>query len=503
WSTTTDVLRFKEGITASDLVISRNGANLILAITGTADQITIEGFLAQNYINHAYGIDRIEFADGSTLSDATIQAVLSTGTDATETISGLESSDVMDAKSGDDAVLAAGGNDSVLGGAGNDGLYGQAGNDTLDGGVGNDLLQGSTGNDVYLFGRGDGQDIVRNHGYPGTVTDPSAYPYYAGAYVEGDYASTTDILRFKPGVAASDLVISRNGASLILAIAGTADQVTVEGFFASNYVNHAYGVDRIEFADGSTLSDTTIQAALSTGTDASETIYGLESGDLIDAKGGGDTVLAAGGNDTVLGGAGNDALYGQVGNDTLDGGTGNDFVQGGTGNDTYLFGRGDGQDTLRNYLYSSGVVDPNAYPFYAGAYLDGDWNTTTDVLRFKDGVTASDLAISRNGANLILAIKGTADQITIEGFLANNYVNHAYGIDRIEFADGSTLSDATIQAALSTGTDATETISGLESGDLIDAKGGGDTVLAAGGNDSVLGGAGNDALYGQVGNDTL
>ena len=39
-------------------------------------------------------------------------------------------------------------------------LTGTAGNDVLDGGAGNDVLSGSGGNDTYLFGKGDGKDVV-------------------------------------------------------------------------------------------------------------------------------------------------------------------------------------------------------------------------------------------------------------------------------------------------------------------------------------------------------
>ena len=491
-ATTTDVLKFKAGITAADLDIRRFGAHLFLGIKGTTDQVKVEGFFANNDVNHAYGTDRIEFADGSTLSDGEIRAALVIGTSGDETISALNGDDTinagagndlvygangndsLDGEAGDDTLYAGAGNDALSGNAGTDGLYGEAGDDSLDGGAGNDLLQGGTGSDTYLFGRGDGQDTVRNNlVYQYTdQTDPNGYPYYAGAYLESDQATTTDVLKFKAGITAADLDIRRFGAHLLLGIKGTTDQVKVEGFFANNDVNHAYGVDRIEFADGSTLSDGEIRVALTVGTSGDDTISALNGDDTINAEPGNDLVYAASGNDSLdgeagddtlyagaghdalSGNAGTDGLYGEAGDDSLDGGAGNDLLQGGTGSDTYLFGRGDGQDTVRNnlvYQYTD-QTDPNGYPYYAGAYLESDQATTTDVLKFKAGITAADLDIRRFGAHLFLGIKGTTDQVKVEGFFANNDVNHAYGVDRIEFADGSTLSDGEIRAALLVGT---------------------------------------------------
>ena len=52
------------------------------------------------------------------------------------------------------------GNDTLIGGAGNDTLIGVDGDDRLVGGTGNDLLRGCAGNDTYVFGRGDGQDVI-------------------------------------------------------------------------------------------------------------------------------------------------------------------------------------------------------------------------------------------------------------------------------------------------------------------------------------------------------
>ena len=52
------------------------------------------------------------------------------------------------------------GNDMMYGDAGNDKLYGGEGNDTLVGGAGDDDLTGGDGVDTFVFGPGDGSDVI-------------------------------------------------------------------------------------------------------------------------------------------------------------------------------------------------------------------------------------------------------------------------------------------------------------------------------------------------------
>ena len=49
---------------------------------------------------------------------------------------------------------------SIVGGSGKDSLYGGKGNDTLAGGKGNDSLWGGTGKDTFIYGAGDGKDVI-------------------------------------------------------------------------------------------------------------------------------------------------------------------------------------------------------------------------------------------------------------------------------------------------------------------------------------------------------
>ena len=93
----------------------------------------------------------------------------------------------------------------------------------------------------------------------------------------------------------------------------------------------------------------------SSGTDANDMIvgsagndklYGQDGNDILYGGEGSDILSGEDGNDTLYGGDGDDALYGENGNDILEGGAGNDRLEGGDYDDTYIFGRGDGSDTI-------------------------------------------------------------------------------------------------------------------------------------------------------------
>ncbi|MCP5244643.1 MAG: hypothetical protein H6937_01260 [Burkholderiales bacterium] len=92
---------------------------------------------------------------------------------------------------------------------------------------------------------------------------------------------------------------------------------------------------------------------LLSGTNYSDTIYGLGGYDWIEGNGGNDYLYGGADGDNIFGGTGNDRLYGEsgsdhlrgdAGSDYLSGGSGNDILEGGAGNDN-LYG-GSGSDTF-------------------------------------------------------------------------------------------------------------------------------------------------------------
>ncbi|HSH96827.1 MAG: calcium-binding protein [Methylophilaceae bacterium] len=445
-TTSIDTLKFGTGIAASDVTVGVSGDDLILSIGASTDQVTLQSW----NIDQKYRHQQVVFADGTTWDSTYL------------------SNEYLVAKlSGDDYLSPYSTDDQILRGfAGNDTIFGSLGNDTLEGGIGNDYLNGQTGSDTYIFNLGDGQDIINNY-------DDSA----------------TDSLKFGTGISKSDITIGLSGSDLILSIANTTDQITIQNW---GY-GQDYRLDKVEFADGTSwdsayLNDQYLRVKLS-----------------------GDDYLSLDTTDDQLlkGFTGNDTIYGSLGNDSLEGGVGNDYLGGQGGSDTYLFGLGDGQDTINNYDDSSTAT------------------TSVDTLKFGAGISTSDISFTINGSDLVLSIANTTDQITIQNWT----VSQSYKLQQIEFANGSIWDAVAIEGLVAGGGDGGggdpgdggnggdggdpdngNVINGTEDSDYFTAiddnpaylkgLGGDDTIIGYAGNDTLEGGTGNDFLMGQTGNDT-
>jgi len=142
------------------------------------------------------------------------------------------------------------GNNVLTGGDGDDSINAGAGNDTLDGGLGSDTLDGGLGNNNYLFGRGDGSDVVLSF--------------------DNATAGKLNTLQFKSGVATTDIVKRKvddpvwgAGASLEISIAGTTDKIVIQGFFAGgSSANPNNPVQQFKFSSGTTWNLAQIESGL-------------------------------------------------------------------------------------------------------------------------------------------------------------------------------------------------------------------------------------------------
>ncbi|MFC6046225.1 calcium-binding protein, partial [Methylobacterium hispanicum] len=85
-----------------------------------------------------------------------------------------------------------------------------------------------------------------------------------------------------------------------------------------------------------------------------DTQYGGDGNDILGGQGGNDLLQGGAGNDRLWGDEGDDIVFGGDGNDALEGGTGNDLLRGEAGADTFVFGRGQGQDTVSDFSFASG-----------------------------------------------------------------------------------------------------------------------------------------------------
>ena len=383
-------------------------------IEGTDSGESIRGYAGHDVIEGLAGNDILDGGDGNDQLLGGQGADFLLGGDGNDNLQGQHSGDLLSGDAGDDRLYGGAGDDELWGGDGRDYLYGGDGDDTLRGGAGSDSLHGGdgddtlhadsgdslhggAGNDTYLFGAGDGNTRVDNHD-TGT--------------------GRHDVLRLLEGIASSDVTASRshglwypNYNDLHLTIGSTGEVITVSNYFRGDGAG-GYALDAIEFADGTSWDVDTVKAKVLQGTDGDETMTGFASDDVMNGGDGNDTIWGEDGDDTLHGGAGRDYLLGGNGDDTLHGGAGRDSLFGGNGDDTLNGGDGrdnlygsNGDDTLRGGAGSgdflNGGSGNDTYLFGAG-----DGNTTVsnhdtgadrhDVLRFLEGIAASDVTASRS-----------------------------------------------------------------------------------------------------------
>jgi trimeric autotransporter adhesin len=383
-------------------------------------------------------------------------AVKGSLTEGDGVINGLSGNDVIYGTARNEWIYQQDGDALIVAGGGSDTVWAGAGNDILDGGAGNDVLYGEAGDDVYIFRRGSGNDKIID-------TDAT----------EGN----VDTIWLGGNLTPDEIVLRRVGDNLLLKITDTSDTMTVVDYFRND--SPLNKIEQIQFMDGTTWTEDDIILQTSIPTEGDDIIYGTDENDTLSGAGGNDTLLGRGGDDTLNGDSGNDTLIGGEGDDLLDGGLGNDYSEGGAGNDTYFFSRGDGQDTIKDAPTSDGSVD---------------------TISFTD-IAASEVVLTRAGADLKVSVVGGTDSITIKDcFTADDM---QCPVERIAFSDGTVWEAAEIRQAVLTGTAGSDAIVGFSSGDTIYGFEGNDTLEGRGGNDTILGGQGDDALLGGSGDDIL
>ena len=116
--------------------------------------ISIIGNAQKNIITGGKGNDTITAGSaGSTLSGAAGNDLITGSTEGDSILGG----------NGVDTLSGDAGNDILNGGKGNDVIYGDSGNDTITGGAGADNLYGGAGADVFVYTKGDGNDVIADY----------------------------------------------------------------------------------------------------------------------------------------------------------------------------------------------------------------------------------------------------------------------------------------------------------------------------------------------------
>ncbi|MEJ5129023.1 putative Ig domain-containing protein [Comamonas sp. MYb21] len=345
---------------------------------------------------------------------------------AGQNITGTNNDDVLDGSSGDDAFHGLAGNDVLNGGGGNDIFDGGDGNDILNGGDGDNIFNGGSGNDIinphasignskFVFGIGDGNDVV----------NANLYNF-----------KTNNIIEFKDGISPADVDVSMSGVygesynSLIFSVKGN-DSIAFKGAFYSYEKDIGNPRNQFKFSDGTIwdLHTVLLMAARKKSTDGYDEILGTLGDDVLSGGGGYDVIRGYDGNDFLYGDEDSDDLWGGYGNDVLHGGADNDYLYGQDGDDK-MYG-GDGDDRLRD-IQGSNIFDGGAgndrlegggrskdvFLFGRGDGVDTviDGAVRLSEVKFKAGINPDDIEVTRGRTDLKLSIRGSDDQINLLHF---------------------------------------------------------------------------------------
>ena len=436
-----DVLEFKAGVRPEDISVQLIGANLVISLGGTSDTITIKDWTVAGQ-----SVERLRFAETSQTVDITGWSALwfseffngdpnhfrwageiavsdvganSSGLGRADLFFGTAGDDVVSGAGGDDVILGLGGNDILEGGVGDDTLSGGSGDDTLRGGAGDDVLIGGTG--VTTFEGGDGTDTAdyshQTHGVTASLTSGgggsdtfSGVENIVGTEFDDsltgdsgdnvlDGGEGTDSLF---GEAGDDVLLGSGGADAYDGGEGT-DTVSYEAAQAGVTVDLATGG-----SGGAAAGDTYVSIERVTGSAFADNLTGDNTANILAGNDGDDTLIGAGGDDTLQGGLGADHLDGGDGFDTADysdakfgvtvdlasgagdaGEVSDGIVRTGAGDDVFAFGVGTGASVLSD---AGGI----------------------DTIEFGLGVLPSDITVTSDGSDLLVAISGTDNVLTVK-----------------------------------------------------------------------------------------
>ena len=462
-----NTIDFKD-ITRNEVDFVRDNDHLSVKIRDTNEHITVMHFFSFESLSMNF-----KFADGITVSNEGAKAAVLIGDDNSNSIQGYDSNDIL------------------KGNGGNDTIYGGKGDDGIEGGAGNDILVGNEGVDTYVFGRGDGKDVIYALDADFKQFNINSDGNYNIPYYDNQKTSKgTDIIKFKEGITKNDLIFERagaNGHDLLVKIKDTDDSITVKDMFSDDISSR--GIDKIEFADGSfmDIEDIHKSTPIITNQYNQQQIYGSIYSDTIIGDERNSSIQGKDGDDVIHGHEGDDKLYGDTGNDTLIGGKGNDYLDGGSGNDVYIYNKGDGNDT---------ITDTNG----------------TDTIKFGSGISKQDIIVKRTNVenaqdyrNITISFKNSPnDSITILDVFADNVTKDSNIIETFEFENGERLSFEDIKKLSLIGSNENETLSGYNDlSNIIKGNGGDDALYGGNINDTIYGGDGNDRLYGNGGDDAL
>lgn len=506
---TFDSIEYVIGSAGDDTITGDGAGNLI---EGGAGEDTLdggEGMDAISYANSGAGI----FIDLINQKVRTLKDGESSDADG-DTIANFEH---VIATNFDDEIIVGHSGAVILAGGGDDVITPFSGNVAIDGGEGFDTVDFS-----QIDAGGSFQPLYNQAGlFTGSQVDDTVI--YQGNDIYDVWADAI------AGVAVDDNSFAASTGRYDIRLN------SIEMLRATEFGDRIAFNDINQNVDGGGGDDQII------GKEGHDIFYGGEGDDLLQGMDGNDTLRGDAGADVVYGGAGDDFVYGGAGDDLvigdtdisiehpynlfilfqdeptgadhLDGGAGDDQLMGGKGNDTYYFGRGYGQDVITDHTFVEGPA-AGKIPLPTVDLAEAG----NDTLVFNEDILPGDITAVAQGADLLITVDGTTDQITLK-----NFSNSFMAIETVRFAatgyqlslagltvevaaanlsaigDGLLSGSAAVDALV--GTAGNDAMSGFDSADTIQGGAGNDTLDGAGGNDYLHGGAGNDYLTGGGGDD--
>lgn len=457
------------GLSAEQLVFSKNANHLEISIANTTDKAIIQDW----YSHTSNRLQQIQFSNGTTLLAAEIENNANanpttdnnnTGSANNDHIVGTDNNDTINGGAGADTLAGGLGNDSYLvdnisdvvtelanqgidsisssvsytlseqvenllllgtanaSATGNDldnTITGNNGNNILSGGLGKDTLKGGLGNDTYLII--DNEDVIEEDNNAGTDTVMSSISYTLTANVEN--LTLTGHEHFSgTGNAVNNIITGNSGNNTLT---GGAGKDTLKGGLGND--TYLISVDDV--------ADVIIELS-NEGTDTVESHSSYALANHLESL----TLLGT----ENINGSGNslaNTIKGNTGNNVLVGGAGNDTLMGGLGNDVYQFSRGAEQDTIDNTDDSSG----------------------DDMLLFSQGISAEQLWLEQKGNHLLISIVSVSQQTIINDVnsttstqvqisqsndqvtLENWYSSSQTQLDLLQLADGKSLLNSEVQ----------------------------------------------------------
>ncbi|MEM1281471.1 MAG: calcium-binding protein, partial [Cyanobacteria bacterium P01_H01_bin.152] len=333
-----------------------------------------------------------------------------------DTVNQVKGNLIANVGEGNNHVTSGDGDDVITAGSGDDIVYAGAGTNTLDLGDGNNTVNTIVVQNVFLTSvgqttvtTGSGSDTFRLGSGEGILT-----------ITNYDSSDRFELVGFKPDFSGalgfSDLTVAQDGADTVISLTGTEDVLAILQNVQADTINSG------DFEPGQVLVGDDADDTLDVG-GGDDTVAGGLGNDVI-TGGGGDDLLrgdansrapqnSTGGNDIIFGGegidriggkagndilsgdAGDDLIWGDAGDDILMGVTGNDILVGdnfsdGSGSDLFVFGNGDGTDTIL------------------------DFEVGTDRIGLVDGeLVFTDLTLTQDGAHTLLGVADSSEVLAV------------------------------------------------------------------------------------------